>query len=638
MAGGKLHELHGALEKEIFRKLKATDRLSQPFLIELEILSKSDEISPYSVIGKNMSVGVKRKSEEFRYFNGIISRFQNLGSSGGYQLYQVELRSWLWLLSHTRDCRIFQQLTIPEILEKVFKDKNGFSDYRLDLQGPHKKFEYCVQYRESDFDFVSRLMEREGFYYYFEHEKGKHVLVVCNATSKHKKIDGDDEMLFRPPNEVAAGDEHVFRWQHRVELQPGKLCLRDYDYEKPSADLEVRLHANRKHPISDLEQYDYPGLYNATADGDRYLKIRTEEFDSKFANMEGSARSQRLSTGKLFKLKEHPNNDENGEYLIIAATTVVVSGEIEQFSTDSENRFEVDFAALPKTQTFRAPRISPQPVIAGPQTAIVVGPNNKGDVNKEVWTDTMGRVKVQFPWDREGKKDESSSCWIRVGQVWAGKGWGGINIPRVGQEVIVEFLEGDPDRPLITGRVYNGEQKVPYALPDSATQSGVISRSLPKGANDNFNELRFEDQKDKEQIYFHAERDFERIVENDDVLKVGLVKKDPGNQTIDIHGDQTETIHEGNRKITLNKGNDTLTISTGNQKVDVTKGQCEITAATKIILKVGESSIEISPAEIVIKSAQIKIAAQMKADVSATTTNIQASALLKLAGGIIKIN
>lgn len=638
MAGGKLHELHGTLEKEIFRKLKATDRLSQPFVIELEILSKTNDISPYTVIGKNMSIGVKRQNQEFRYFNGIISRFQNQGASGGYQLYHVELRSWLWLLSHTRDCRIFQQLTIPEILEKVFKDKNGFSDYRLDLQGPHKKFEYCVQYRESDFDFVNRLMEREGFYYYFEHEKGKHILVIANATSKHKKIDGDDKLLFRPPNEVAAGDEHVYQWQHRVEIQPGKLCLRDYDYEKPSADLEVRLQTDRKHPNSSLEQYDYPGLYNATSDGDRYLKVRNEEFSSKFASMEGSARSQRLCTGKLFKLAEHPNKDENGEYLIIAATTLVVSGEIEQFSTNSENRFEIDFSALPKSQNFRAPRNSPLPVIAGPQTALVVGPKDKGDVNKEVWTDTMGRVKVQFPWDREGKKDESSSCWIRVGQVWAGKGWGGINIPRVGQEVIVEFLEGDPDRPLITGRVYNGEQKVPYALPDSATQSGVISRSLPKAANDNFNELRFEDKKDKEQIYFHAERDFERIVENNDVLKVGLLKKDPGNQTIEIHGDQTETIHEGNRSTTLKKGNDTLTISTGNQKVDISQGKCEITAAQKIILKVGASSIEISSAEIVIKSAQIKIAAEMKADVTAATANIQASALLKLAGGIIKIN
>ena len=409
----------------------------------------------------------------------------------------------------------------------------------------------------------------------------------------------------------------------------------------------MRLGTNRNHPSSDLEHYDYPGQYIATDVGSDYLRIRKEEYDARFASMEGSAQSHRLMVGRLFELKEHPATAENGKYLVISASTLVVSGEIEQFSTLSQNRFEVEFGALPQKQNYRSPRLTPRPVIAGPQTAVVVGPTDQGEKNKEVWTDALGRVKVQFPWDRVGEMDQRSSCWIRVGQVWAGKGWGGMTIPRVGQEVIVEFLEGDPDRPLITGRVYNGEQKVPWELPAAATQSGVKSRSLPQGSNTKFNELRFEDEIDKEQIYFHAERDFERVVENNDVLKVGMDKKDPGSQTIDIHGDQTETIHEGNRKTTLSQGNDTLTISQGsqtititqgNQTIDISSGKCEVTAAQKIVLSVGNSSIEISPAEIVIKSVQVKVQAEMKAEVNGVTTDVNGSAMLKLQGGVVKLN
>ena len=654
MAGASLHELHGPLGADaIFRRLKGADQLGRPFVYDLEVLSPNDDLSPYDIVGKPMSVEVKTKEGGQRFYHGIIGKFLNVGKSGGYQLYEVQLRPWIWLMSHSLDSRIFQELTIPEIIEKVFKNKNGFSDYRLKLNGTYAKQTYCVQYRESDFDFVSRLLEQEGIYYFFEHEESKHTLVLADSPSSHKSIEGDGTMLFRPPD-VASGDEQITKWQHHVAVQPGKLVLRDYDYNKPSANLEVRLNADRRHPHSGLERYDYPGDYSVTSDGDRYLKIRKEEFDAKYSQVEGHARSNLLGTGLQFKLAEHPREIENASYTVVSATIEVTSGEVERFTSKSENRSELRFVAIPKEHTYRPPRETACPVIAGPQTAIVVGKSGE-----EIWTDTLGRIKVQFPWDREGENDESSSCWIRVSQSWSGKGWGAMHIPRIGQEVIVEFLEGDPNRPLVTGRVYNAEQTVPYKLPESATQSGIKSRSTPKGDQSTFNELRFEDKKGEEAIYFHAEKNFDRIVENNDTLKVGFEKKDKGNQSIEVFGnqdlkvgtsesngsqtidiwkDQTETIQTGNRKTDIKQGSDTLTITVGNQKIDIPAGQCEITAGKKIVLTVGASSIEISPAKIVIKSPQISVQADMKAEVKGTMTDVIGSAVLKLEGGIVKIN
>lgn len=634
MDGERLHTITGALQADgVFRRLNGIERLGQPFLFDVEVLSRKEDISPYDVVGTKMSVSVKLKSGESRHFHGIVTAFLNAGPLGGYQLYKIELRPWLWLLSHTLDCRIFQSKSVPQILEIIFSEKHKYSDFRNDCQASYKPREYCVQYRESDFDFVNRLMEQEGIYYYFEHEASKHTLVLADASTAHKKIAGDGSILFRPPNEVAAGDEHVFDWQHHVEVQSGMLRLRDFDYEKPSAELEVRLTSDGEQAIKSLEQYAYPGEYLVKADGERYLKIQSEGLKSKSARVQGRANSYAMRTGLLFKLMEHTREKENGEYLIIAATTTVTSGEIEQYSPDSENRIEIDFSAIPKNRTYRSPRTTINPIIAGPQTAIVVGKQGQ-----EIWTDSFGRVKVQFFWDRFGKKDESSSCWIRVAQVWSGKGWGSIHIPRIGQEVIVEFLEGDPDRPLITGRVYNAEQTTPYSLPDMGSQSGLKSRSTPAGDSQNFNELRFEDKKDKEEIYFHAERDFKRVVENNDVLEIGMVKKSDGNQTIEVWKNRNETIHTGDRIGEVKKGNDQLTITAGNQKISIPVGQCEVTAGKKIVLKVGASSITIEPSKIVIQSPQIAITADMKAEVSASMTNISGSAVLKLEGGIIKIN
>ena len=641
----RLHKLTGPLAAEcMFKKLEGAEQLGTPFEYDVEVLSPNEDISPYKIIGKEMSIAVELPNGDKRYFHGIITQFLNAGTDGGYQLYQVKLRPWFWLLTHSLDSRIFQEQSVPQIIEKVFKVKNGFSDYELKLKDTYAPQEYCVQYGESDFDFVSRLMEQEGIFYYFEHTESKHTLVLADSKSGLPSV--SDPIAFRPPNEVVGGHEHVYHWKHHVAVQPGELVTRDFDYNKPNANLEVRLNTDRKHPHSKILQYEYPGDYSETSGGERYLRFRSEEFDVKFTQIVAKARTHRLYAGVQFTLEDHPREEENAKYMVVSASILVTAGDVEAFSKDPNNRIEVKFTAIPAANVFRTPRVTPKPVIAGAQTAIVVG-----KAGEEIWTDSMGRVKVQFAWDREGKKDESSSCWIRVAQIWSGKGWGSMHVPRIGQEVVVEFLEGDPNRPLITGRVYNGENGTPYALPNLATQSGIKSRSTPKGDKDSFNELRFEDKKNEEVIYFHAEKDFERIVENNDSLKVGFIKKDKGNQTIEIFGNQdlkigTSESDGGNqttevwqdRTTTIKNGNDTLTISMGDQKIDVTSGQCEITAAKKIILKVGSSSIEITPTKIFLKSTEIVIQADMKAEVSAATTDIKGSAMVKIQGGVVKIN
>lgn len=680
MADNRIHRIVGAQQSQlVFKQLTGVERLGQPYCYLVELLSEKRDLSPYDVIGQKMAVVIEPEGQPKRFFHGHVTAFRNVGASGGYQRYEAELRPWLWLLNHSRDCRIFQAKSAMEIIESIFKEKNGFTDFRSSCDKQFEKREYCVQYRESDFAFVSRLMEQEGIYYYFEHEENKHTLVMVDANKSHPSISGSDKLPFRPPTGATSGNDFVYYWQHHVEVLPSQFSLRDFDYNKPATLLEAKSRTGHSH-LSKGEVYDYPGSFEEAAAGRTNADLIKQSSDAQVAYMRGQARSYQLGSGKLFKLFDHPRDAENIEYLVFEAETTIQSGEIEQFTVESKNVADVKFLALPKTQQFRSPRTTPSPIIAGPQTAIVVGKQGE-----EIWTDALGRIKVQFHWDRQGQKDENSSCWVRVSQYWAGQNWGSIHIPRIGQEVIVEFLEGDPDRPIVTGRVYNTSQTVPYDLPNLATQSGIKSRSTPDGDAATFNELRFDDKKNEESIYFHAERDFTRIVENDDVLKVGFEKKEQGNQTIEIFRDQvlkvgtsesngsqtlevfkdqTESIKTGNRTITIEKGNDTLTISKGNNDITVSEGSqsvtiskgnqttsipsgnCEITAGpnikltanSKIELTVGGSKITIEPAKISIESTEILIKASGQMTVQGSLTDVKGSGVLKLEGGVVKIN
>jgi type VI secretion system secreted protein VgrG len=378
--------------------------------------------------------------------------------------------------------------------------------------------------------------------------------------------------------------------------------------------------------------YDYPGLYLENADGEALAKVRIQELQSKYKRLRGTGNHREMTPGKLFNLIDypyrsatsHPRASENAEYVLLKTEIEVASAEVEQMGEGAENAFVVNFVALPSREPFRPARLIRKPVVYGPQTAVVVG-----KAGEEIWTDKYGRVKLQFHWDREGKSDENSSCWVRVSQVWAGKNFGAMQIPRIGQEVVVGFLEGDPDRPLVIGRVYNEDQMPPYPLPDNQTQSGLVSRSTKSGTADTFNELRFEDKKGDEQVFFHAEKDFEHKVKNNSKVMIGKAGAPDGSQTIEVWK---------NRSAEIKTGNDAIKVAQGNHSINVDLGTSTIEAMQKITLKVGASTITIEPAKITLSSPNIAIDGVAKIAAQAPMTDIKGTATLMLGGTVVKIN
>jgi type VI secretion system secreted protein VgrG len=682
-------------DKLLFYRMTAHERLGRLFEFHLEVLSENPAIALHDVVAQPLGVHVEPPEGTPRHFHGLVTQFRLAGTLGRLARYSATVRPWLWFLTRTADCKIFQAMTVPDIIQAVFRDL-GFTDFESKLSGTYRTWDYCVQYRESDFDFVSRLMEQEGIYYYFRHEEAKHTLVLSDAIGAHEPAPGCAEVPFYPPTAHARRErDHLFEWSVFQEVQSGSYSLKDFDFEKPKANLLVVKQASpaRTHPQASHEVYDYPGEYVVAADGENYAKARIEERQWQYEQVQGKGTALGLAVGSLFTLTGYDvREDQNREYLIVESTHRLQAAEYETSgAAASEVGGQCDITAIPSSQPFRTPCLTSKPTISGPQTAIVVGPSGE-----EIWTDKYGRVKVQFHWDRYGTSNENSSCWVRVSQLWAGKQWGGIHIPRIGHEVIVDFLEGDPDRPIITGRVYNADAMPPYALPDNQTQSGIKSRSSKQGTADNFNELRFEDLKDQEEVYFHAEKNFNRVVENNDTLKVGFEKADKGDQTIEIHnnqklvigndksadgsqtieiwkdrtttikeghetltikkGNRTETIEtgndsltitKGNRTETIDKGNDSLTVSQGNQSITISQGDQTVTisagknvteAGTSIELKVGQSSIKLEAAKITIKSVEIAIEGQAKLNAKSPLTEVAGDGALTLKGGIIKIN
>ncbi len=531
----------------LFHSMTAQEELGRMFQFDLDLLSKDETIKLEDVLGQPLTVSLGLADDEKRFFNGIVSRFCQVGTVGAHALYQATLRPWLWFLTRTADCRIFQEMTVPDIIKKVFRE-HGFSDFKESLSRSYRTWEYCVQYRETDFNFLSRLMEQEGIYYYFKHADGKHTLVLSDSYSSHEKCPGYEQVPYFPPTEnVIRAKDCIVEWCVAQEIQPGKYALTDFDFERPKASLAVKTSVSRQHSKADFEIYDYPGQYIQTSDGESYAKCRMEELHASYEQVRGLGNTRGMMTGGLFELAGYPRGDQNREYLVVSAALDVKSNEYESGPGAKVPTYSCRFTAIDSKQPYRPARLSPKPIIQGPQTAIVVG-----QAGEEIYTDKYGRVKVQFHWDREGKSDENSSCWVRVAQLWAGKTWGGIQIPRIGQEVMVEFLEGDPDRPIVTGRIYNADCMPPYALPDNRTQSGLKSRSSLGGSAENFNEFRFEDKKGGEEIYLHAEKDYNQITENDRTEDVGhdrslhvahdKAEKIDNIKTIEVGVDHKETI------------------------------------------------------------------------------------------------
>nr|WP_288454162.1 type VI secretion system tip protein VgrG [uncultured Pseudomonas sp.] len=530
----------------VMERLAGNESLGRLFHYELSLASENSSLKLNALLGKPMGLAVQLADGSDRYFHGIVARCSQTAHRGQFASYQVTLKPWLWLLSRTSDCRIFQSKTVPDIVKQVFRDL-GFSDFEDALTRSYREWDYCVQYRETSFDFVSRLMEQEGIYYYFRHEQERHVLVLCDAYGAHSTAPGYGRVPFYPLDDQMRERDHIHDWHLAHEVQPGSLALNDYDFQRPSARLEVRSSIAREHANADYPLYDYPGEYVQSKDGEQYARNRIEAIQAQYEQIRLKGNARGLGSGHLFSLTDYPRDDQNREYLIVDAEYTITQDLYESGRGSESFQFDSSLTCIDASQVFRPLPLTVQPIVQGPQTAMVVGP--KGE---EIWTDQYGRVKVHFYWDRHDQSNENSSCWIRVSQNWAGKNWGSIQIPRIGQEVIVSFLEGDPDRPIITGRVYNAEQTVPYDLPANATQSGTKSRSSKGGTPANFNEIRMEDKKGEEQLFIHAEKNQDIEVENDETHWVGhdRTKTIDNDETVHVKHDRTETV-DNNETITI---------------------------------------------------------------------------------------
>ncbi|MEW8507101.1 MAG: type VI secretion system tip protein TssI/VgrG [Candidatus Thiodiazotropha sp.] len=530
-------------------KMEAREELGRLYEFTVDLLSDNESISPDDLLGKKMTVEMDMVNTTKRYFDGYVSRFTQVGHLAYFAHYRATLRPWFWLLTQTSDCRIFQYKTVPDIVKEVFGE-NGFSDFEERLSGSYREWEYCVQYRETDFNFISRLLEQEGIYYFFKHEAGKHTLILCDDYSSHSVLEAYSDIPYLPPTETGSSRwrDYIHSWRFSKSVRPGKYVHTDYDFKKPKSDLSTNALQPRSHAYAEYEIYDYPGEYEVPPDGDNYASHRIQELQAGHEVLEGKGNARGVTTGGLFSMTDHPRGDQNREYLVTGASYALHSDAFESVPEIMQGPLYVcEFSCMDSKESFRTARSTPKPMVQGPQTAVVVGP-----AGEEIYTDEYGRVKLHFHWDRYDSRDENSSCWVRVAQVWAGKNWGAMHIPRIGQEVIVDFLEGDPDRPIVTGRVYNADQMPPYGLPANMTQSGIKSRSTKGGSGDNFNEIRFEDKKGSEELYIHAEKNHTNITESSRSESVGY------NRSLTVGHDKSEQVNN-DKTITIAK-NHTETI------------------------------------------------------------------------------
>jgi type VI secretion system secreted protein VgrG len=603
----------------VLEEMIGHEALGQVFAYELSLLSTDANIDLTTILGQPMTVHVSLPNRE-RTFNGIVTRAQNLGNLEEYARYQVTLRPWLWLLSYTENCRIFENKTVPAIVQEVFRHA-GFSDFTTTL-GHYQPLEYCVQYRESDLNFVSRLMESVGIYYYFKHAGEKHTMVITDSYGGHSKSPGYEKVPYRPPRDfVGAEAEHLNQWVLTQQIRSGSLEATDYDFKAPKASLLSRSNLPKKNAHASGALFEYPGYFLTKAAGDDRVKVRLEERQVDYALVDASGDVRGLGAGNLFNLIDHPRDDQNKEYLVVSAQYHIHAGQFTSGSGGEGAHARVSFGFLDSTVPFRPALSAHKARVEGPQTATVVGP-----AGAEIWTDEFARVKVQFHWDRYGKNDENSSCWVRVSQAWAGAHWGSIHIPRINQEVIVEFLEGDPDRPIITGRVYNKLQMPPYDLTDNKTQSGIKSRSTPGGGPNNFNEIRFEDAKGKELFFMQAEKDHTTTVKNNQSTSVGA------DRSLDVTGNDSTKV-KGNRSRNVT-GNDSTDI-VGNQTLSVGVNRTKTVTGNESVTISGASTETITLARAVTIGAayQITVGGVLNETVAGARTEEVGAAKAEAVGG-----
>ncbi|KVV19428.1 type IV secretion protein Rhs [Burkholderia cepacia] len=530
-----------------FHTLDGSDELGRLFEFRIEALADSHSLSLKDMLGKPVTVRIEQQDLSTRYLNGIVARASLAGRRAErYYGYELIVRPWLWLATRRSDCRIFQNKTVPEIVQEVLSTY-GFP-IENHLAETYVPRDYCVQYNETDAAFVSRLMEFEGIYYWFRHAEDTHTLMLSDAMSSHTALPGYETIPYIARDRTAIADEeHIDGWLPAQEVSVGKHQTTDYDYTKPRADLSSQKVDPRGHDHDSFASFEWPGGYRDDAPGAHYSRVRLEEQQAEHERASADTDVRGAAPGYLFTLAHCPRADQNREYLIVRCQYRFQENAYASDQGAEAVVHQTMMLVQPSSLPYRSPRDTPRPRTNGPQTATVVGPPGE-----EIWTDQYGRVKLQFRWDRYGQSNQDSSCWVRVSSPWAGGGFGGVQIPRVGDEVVVDFLNGDPDEPIVTGRVYNGEKMPPWGLPGSATQSGLLSRSSPGGTTEHANAFRFEDKKGAEQLWMHAERNFDAETELDHSLSVG------NNHTHTVGNDETMQV-KNNRQRSVGQ-NETVNI------------------------------------------------------------------------------
>ena len=488
-----------------FQRLAGFDAVSEGFAFSVALVSADLGVDVPGMLDRPMAIEAGGEGPR-RWFHGLVSAFRLVKLDAHLAHYEAELRPWLWKLGLTHDCRIFQNLGVVEIIEQIFS-KYPDAKFEKRLQGSYPPRDYCVQFDETDLAFVRRLMEHEGIFFFFEYAESGHTLIMTDTMAKLETAEGCASLAYGIAD-AWRDDQALLTWEVTSALLPKTYAHTDYDFEKPGLSLLTQSEAEPKAGAFAGEHYRQPGAHLEPGAGEAVAAIRREELQAPHLRIHATGTVRGLASGNVFTLADHPRDDQNTRYLVLRAEYRVLSPGFAPEGAEGSEPYRASLIVAPAAIPYRPPRVTPRPVMRGPQTATVVGPSGE-----EIFTDAHARVKVQFHWDRLGKRDENSSCFVRVSAAWAGAGWGFIQIPRIGQEVIVDFLDGDTDRPIITGRVYNGAEPPPYGLPGNATKSGWKSNSSPGGGG--YNEFMFEDKAGSELVNFQAQKDHALLVKND---------------------------------------------------------------------------------------------------------------------------
>ena len=548
-----------------------SEAMSQPFSFSLDLACRAANLDLSRVVGQPGLLTLTRAGQS-RYVQGIVSQMEQRRRGSTYTHYDATLVPRAWRMEHRTDCRIYQNQTIRQVISSVLSDHSVENRFRCRGNQDPPEREYCVQYRESDWNYISRLLEEEGFFYFYEHTDSDHTLVISNDPQVHSEIPGESTVRFGNPNQSSSSRERIMNMSYAEQMTSGRVAMQDYNFQLPAVDFSTEDEGEQD---TDLEVYDYPGVYDAPEKGSGLSQVRRERLEVLRRGGSGNSDCMRFIPGYTFTLDNHHNSDLNEQQYLVTSVqhSGATVGDLDEGRISDRCVYSNSFTYINAQTPYRPPRRTRQPRVMGSQTAMVVGP-----AGEEIHTNEHGQVKVQFHWDRIHQRDEQSSCWVRVAMPWAGQGFGAMFIPRIGHEVVVDFLEGDPDRPIVTGSVYHAQNVPPLNLPAEKTRSTIKSNSSPGGGG--YNELRFEDKAGEEEVYTHAQKDQNEVVENCMTTQVGV------DQAISVGQDRTrdvernEAISVGNDRVETVGNDDTITVSNdrrlrvkGNQTIQVDKDQ-----------------------------------------------------------------